>query len=165
MKENRHLARAAEAQATQAAQKDTVRLKAAVNAIINDPAANNLSMQESEQYFLEHVAMGESLANKGPLKGFRVGDSHLPRAFRTGPQFEVEAAVAFFKALKVYPAPHELIQIYQRTLPEKVFANIMTCFGQFRLLYGLQWTEIGLRLTVLAKAATPGAGRQPVNPF
>ena len=70
VKENRHLARAAEAQATQAAQKDTVRLKAAVNAIINDPAANNLSMQESEQYFLEHVAMGESLANKGPPQAF-----------------------------------------------------------------------------------------------
>lgn len=67
VKENRQLAKAAEAQANQAAQKDTVRLKAAVNAIVNDPAANNLSMQESEQYFLEHVAMGESLANKGPL--------------------------------------------------------------------------------------------------
>ena len=141
MKENRHLARAAEAQATQAAQKDTVRLKAAVNAIINDPAANNLSMQESEQYFLEHVAMGESLANKGPLKTIWLVTLTYRLLYWTGPQFEVEAAVAFFKALKVYPAPHELIQIYQRTLPEKVFANIMTCFGQSRLLCCLHQTK------------------------
>lgn len=35
------------------------------------------------------------------------------------------AAIAFFKALKVYPAPHELIMIYQKTQPQAVFELVM----------------------------------------
>lgn len=44
---------------------------------------------------------------------------------RAGPEFYVAAAIAFFKALKVYPAPHELIMIYQKTQPQAVFELVM----------------------------------------
>lgn len=31
------------------------------------------------------------------------------------------AALSFFRALRVYPSPVELIMLYQQTLPEPVF--------------------------------------------
>ena len=46
-------------------------------------------------------------------------------ALALGPEFYVAAAIAFFKALKVYPAPHELIMIYQKTQPQAVFELVM----------------------------------------
>jgi import receptor subunit TOM20 len=48
------------------------------------------SPQEREQYFMEQVAMGEGLA-------------------ATGPANEVAAALCFYRALRVYPSPVELI--------------------------------------------------------
>lgn len=43
----------------------------------------------------------------------------------TAPDFYVASAICFFKALKVYPAPAELAQIYQKTQPPAVFALVM----------------------------------------
>ena len=37
----------------------------------------------------------------------------------------MHAAGAFFKALKVYPAPLELVMIYQKAVPKEVFDLIM----------------------------------------
>lgn len=48
------------------------------------------SPQEREQYFMEQVAMGEGLAATGPVN-------------------EVSAALCFYRALRVYPSPVELI--------------------------------------------------------
>jgi import receptor subunit TOM20 len=53
-----------------------------------------------EAYFTEQVAMGEQM-----LLQARQDDS----------------VVHFYKALKVYPVPLELIMIYQQSLPEQVF--------------------------------------------
>ncbi|CAO0803639.1 unnamed protein product [Mucor circinelloides] len=57
-----------------------------------------------EAYFMEKVALGEALCKEG-----REDDAVLP----------------FYKALKIYPAPLELIMIYQKTVPEKVFRIIV----------------------------------------
>ncbi|KAF8969371.1 hypothetical protein BDZ97DRAFT_1915330 [Flammula alnicola] len=62
--------------------------------------------QEQEQFFMTQVAIGEKLAGEGP-------QSYLP------------AAMAFFRALRVYPAPVELIVIYEKTIIEPVFKLIM----------------------------------------
>ena len=49
-----------------------------------------------------------------------------------GPESAVEAALAFFRALRVYPSPVELIMIFQNTVPEPVFK---VCFvALFHLL-------------------------------
>ncbi|KAF8634791.1 hypothetical protein AX15_000707 [Amanita polypyramis BW_CC] len=61
---------------------------------------------EKEAYFMQHVGIGEQLAGQGP-------EFHLP------------AALSFFRALRVYPTPVELILIYQKTVPEPVFKLIM----------------------------------------
>ncbi|KAI9600148.1 hypothetical protein KEM48_000562 [Puccinia striiformis f. sp. tritici PST-130] len=52
------------------------------------------------------VGIGEMLASK------------MPRG-------AMPAAIAFFKAYKVYPSPQELLVIYQRTMPPEIFAIII----------------------------------------
>ncbi|KAH9977752.1 hypothetical protein BGW80DRAFT_1284013 [Lactifluus volemus] len=58
--------------------------------------------EEREKYFMSHVEKGEQLCAKGP-------------------EFAIEAALAFFRALRVYPSPVELIMIFQTTVPEPIF--------------------------------------------
>lgn len=53
-------------------------------------------VNEREGYFMEHVQIGEQLASD--------------------PTQTTEAALAFYKALKVYPTPGDLIGIYDKTV-------------------------------------------------
>jgi import receptor subunit TOM20 len=48
------------------------------------------------------------------------------RCFSLGPDHYDSAILPFYMALKVYPAPQELLMIYQKTLPEPVFTTITT---------------------------------------
>ncbi|CAO3616171.1 unnamed protein product [Cunninghamella echinulata] len=59
-----------------------------------------------EKYFMAQVAEGEALCAKGEA-------------------FYNEAVLPFYKALKVYPAPMELVTIYQKTLPTPVFETVV----------------------------------------
>ncbi|CAE6443228.1 unnamed protein product [Rhizoctonia solani] len=61
---------------------------------------------EREKYFMEHVGIGEQMLLRGPA-------------------FEVPAALAFYRALRAYPAPMEIIVIFQNTLPPQIFALVM----------------------------------------
>lgn len=71
-----------------------------------------------EAYFQEHVATAEGLAAKGP-------------------ENYVKAATHFYRALRVYPQPVELLMIYQKVCPEPVF-------------------QLVLKLTQLSSAANAG---------
>ncbi|KAG1752464.1 uncharacterized protein EDB91DRAFT_1102768 [Suillus paluster] len=62
--------------------------------------------EEKEQYFMKQVGMGEQLCAQGP-------NYHLP------------AAMCFYRALRVYPSPVELIVIYEKTVPPPVFQLVM----------------------------------------
>ncbi len=42
-----------------------------------------------------------------------------------GEQFYNDAVLPFYLALRVYPAPMELIMIYQKTVPEPVFQMVI----------------------------------------
>ncbi|KAG0187807.1 hypothetical protein DFQ28_005816 [Apophysomyces sp. BC1034] len=64
------------------------------------------SPEEKEKYFMVQVAAGEELCAKGA-------------------EFYDDAVLPFYKALKVYPAPMELLMIYQKTVPEPVFQVIV----------------------------------------
>ncbi|KDR84067.1 hypothetical protein GALMADRAFT_695672 [Galerina marginata CBS 339.88] len=64
------------------------------------------SPEEKETYFMTQVGIGEQFAAQGP-------------------KFYLPAATAFFRALRVYPAPVELIVIYEKTIIEPVFKIIM----------------------------------------
>ncbi|KAG2205121.1 MAS20 protein import receptor-domain-containing protein [Mucor mucedo] len=65
------------------------------------------SPEQKEAYFMEHVAAGEGLCGQGPA-------------------FYDEAVLPFYKALKVYPAPMELLTIYEKTIPGPVFQTIVS---------------------------------------
>ncbi|KAG6845444.1 hypothetical protein H0H87_009352 [Tephrocybe sp. NHM501043] len=62
--------------------------------------------EEREGYFMQQVAMGEQLSGRGP-------------------EFHLEAALSFYRALRVYPAPMELIVIYEKTVPQPIFKLVM----------------------------------------
>lgn len=83
--------------------------------------------EERETYFMSQVGLGEQLALQGTLsfESPEVCSVTSP----TGPTFYLPAAMAFFRALRVYPSPVELIVIYQKTIPEPVFKVIQlsTC--------------------------------------
>jgi len=77
------------------------------------------SPEEKETYFMSQVGLGEQLSSQGTsLPTVHVYRSDLQN---TGPAFYLLAALAFFRALRVYPSPVELIVIYQKTIPEPVF--------------------------------------------
>ncbi|KIK67618.1 hypothetical protein GYMLUDRAFT_215760 [Collybiopsis luxurians FD-317 M1] len=61
---------------------------------------------QKENYFMTQVASGEQLSLQGPM-------FHLP------------AALAFYRALRVYPSPVELMMIYQKTVPEPIFKLVI----------------------------------------
>jgi mitochondrial import receptor subunit TOM20 len=54
--------------------------------------------EETEQYFMQEVARGEQMCSDG--------------------SDPIEAALCFYRALKVYPQPRELIGIYDKTVPK-----------------------------------------------
>ncbi|ORZ19925.1 hypothetical protein BCR42DRAFT_226303 [Absidia repens] len=69
------------------------------------------SPEEKEKYFMAQVAKGETFCTQGPSS------------------YE-DAVLPFYLALKVYPAPLELIMIYQKTVPEPVFQILVTIMAK-----------------------------------
>ncbi|OLY85194.1 Mitochondrial import receptor subunit tom20 [Smittium mucronatum] len=66
---------------------------------------------EKEAFFMSKVSAGEALSMKGPS------------------EYD-NAAKNFYQALKIYPNPIELIMIYQKTVPETIFAIVMSMMTQ-----------------------------------
>ncbi|KAJ5894860.1 Mitochondrial import receptor subunit tom20 [Penicillium taxi] len=95
---NRRLAKAVqeEVEAHGAMQREGI--KAAVQRAKEEGFPTDL--EEKESYFMSQVAKGEGLCTEGTE--------------------QVEAALAFYKALKVYPQPKDLISIYDKTVPKEV---------------------------------------------
>ena len=60
--------------------------------------------EETEGYFMQEVARGEGMCQDG--------------------SDPVDAALCFYKALKVYPQPRELITIYDKTVPKVCLRRI-----------------------------------------
>lgn len=70
--------------------------------------------EETEGYFMQEVARGESMCTDG--------------------SDPVEAALCFYRALKVYPQPRELIGIYDKTVP-KVRLNLISTARAVTLIW------------------------------
>ena len=64
--------------------------------------------EETEGYFMQEVARGEGMCQDG--------------------SDPVDAALCFYKALKVYPQPRELITIYDKTVPKVCCENLCPAF-------------------------------------
>jgi mitochondrial import receptor subunit TOM20 len=99
--------------------------------------------EEKETFFMSEVSRGEQLCQEGKTsrmvqEGLRHvvtklvegsnslfdGERSMPtprvliHSFIAGPELAVEAALCFYKALKVYPQPRSLISIYDNTVPK-----------------------------------------------
>ncbi|ORZ33816.1 hypothetical protein BCR44DRAFT_1191285 [Catenaria anguillulae PL171] len=72
--------------------------------LLNQPLPT--TPEKKEEFFMEMLSKGEALG-------------------KMGPQFFDIAATCFYKALKVYPAPAELVMLYQRTVAEPIFQLVM----------------------------------------
>ncbi|KAI1197919.1 mitochondrial import receptor subunit tom-20 [Nemania serpens] len=97
-REERRLARAEREEAAAQSKQKRRDIQLAVDAAIEEgfPTGTN----EKEQYFMDFVQQGEVLASD--------------------PSRTTDAAFAFYKALKVYPTPRDLISIYDKTVDKRV---------------------------------------------
>ncbi|WWD19313.1 hypothetical protein CI109_103771 [Kwoniella shandongensis] len=99
-KQHKKLEAAAEARAKEEKERNSKALRQALAEIQAEgiPA----SPEQQEAYFQEQVAEGEKLATMGP-------------------EFHVKSASHFYRALRVYPQPLELLGIYQKVVPPPVW--------------------------------------------
>ncbi|MCJ1311815.1 hypothetical protein MMC25_005488 [Agyrium rufum] len=97
-REARRTARQAREEADAAGKERAQAVKAAMKQAEEDGFPTNV--EEKEVFFMQEVGEGERMCQDG-----------------TDP---VTAALAFYKALKVYPQPSDLINIYDKTVPKPV---------------------------------------------
>ena len=93
-------------------------LREALQVIKNEEGPKNV--EEKEGYFMTQVGIGEQLAAQGPYLFFPIKRLFLLMSF-VGSPFHLPAAMAFYRALKIYPNPADLLGIYQKTIIEPVF--------------------------------------------
>ncbi|KAF6835217.1 MAS20 protein import receptor [Colletotrichum plurivorum] len=84
------------------AAQETIRQRQAIKDAVDDAKAEGFpdDVESKEAYFLQQVSEGETLSSD--------------------PTRTVDAALAFYKGLKVYPTPGDLIGIYDKTVPKPV---------------------------------------------
>ncbi|KAK2034399.1 MAS20 protein import receptor [Colletotrichum caudatum] len=84
------------------AQQETIRQRQALKQAVDDAKDEGFptDVEQKESYFLQQVSEGETLS--------------------ADPTRAVDAALAFYKGLKVYPTPQDLINIYDKTVPKPV---------------------------------------------
>ncbi|OQO09477.1 hypothetical protein B0A48_04877 [Cryoendolithus antarcticus] len=97
-KQHRAASKLASASAKAAEQTQKQRIRAAVQDATEEGFPTD--PEETEGYFMQEVARGEGMCQDG--------------------SDPVDAALCFYRALKVYPQPRELIGIYDKTVPKPI---------------------------------------------
>jgi import receptor subunit TOM20 len=109
-KDSKRLARAAKEEAEAHTVKQRQFIKQAVQEAKEEGFPSDV--EEREAYFMQEVARGEGLSGEGKSVDELEAMACLPFAGTDN----VEAALCFYKALKVYPQPSDLIAIYDKTV-------------------------------------------------
>lgn len=68
------------------------------------------SVDGREEFFMNQVAKGESL---------------VAQTGATDDATALEAAMCFYKAMRVYPNPNDLMSVYERTVPGRVYELLL----------------------------------------
>jgi import receptor subunit TOM20 len=115
-RESRRQARAAreEAEAEGAQQQEAI--KSAFKEATEEGFPSGI--EEKEAFFMSEVAKGEQLCQDG--KSERLVHIAFSNHYLSAGTDQIEAALCFYKALKVYPQPKDLIGIYDKTVPKEV---------------------------------------------
>jgi len=97
-RESRRQARAAREEA----EADKVKQKSEIKEAVRAAQAEGfpVDVESKEAYFMEEVSQGEVLSQGGTDN--------------------IAAALCFYRALKVYPQPEDLVNIYDKTVPRPV---------------------------------------------
>jgi import receptor subunit TOM20 len=78
-----------------------------------------------------------------------------------GPAFYLPAALSFYRALRVYPSPVELIVIYQKTVPDPIFKVLsFKPYSMNSMLTVLQIVMEMTNLDVSSPSSSPSPGNQ-----
>lgn len=83
--------------------------------------------QEVASYLAEELARDPIPADSDPNAQQLAFSAYIEQGDRLAavPGNEMEAAAKFYKALTVYPNAAELLGIYQKSLPEKLYENVV----------------------------------------
>ncbi|KAL2891780.1 Mitochondrial import receptor subunit tom-20 [Ceratocystis lukuohia] len=92
---------------------------------------------QKEAYFMEHVGAGEQLS--------------------ADPSQALDAALAFYKALKVYPTPRDLIRIYDQTVPKHVLDTLAEIIALDDSFSNSSLFGTGADASAAARSASSGA--------
>ena len=116
-RESRREARAAkeEAEAQGAQQKRAIRTAVSQAREEGFPT----EIEEKETYFMQEVGRGETLCQDG-MCSFNMRSQSTESDNSLAESQRIDAATCFYKALKVYPQPRDLISIYDKTVPKPV---------------------------------------------
>ena len=95
-KQHKKVSKLNESAALEAERSQKERIKSAVEEANDEGFPRDA--EETEGYFMQEVARGEGMCTDG--------------------SDPVDAALCFYRALKVYPQPRELITIYDKTVPK-----------------------------------------------
>ncbi|KAH8894110.1 mitochondrial import receptor subunit tom-20 [Thozetella sp. PMI_491] len=102
------------------AEADAVAQRQRIKIVVDEAKAEGFPTgEDKEPYFLEQVQQAEGLASD--------------------PSKTLDAALAFYKALKVYPVPRDLIEIYDRTVSKPILdllAEMIAYDGTIKLTGG-----------------------------
>ncbi|KAH7030902.1 mitochondrial outer membrane translocase complex, subunit Tom20 domain-containing protein [Microdochium trichocladiopsis] len=127
-RESRRQARAEKDQAAAANKQKSQQVHAVVDEALEEGFPTGVN--EKEQFFMDHVQQGELLASD--------------------PANTTEAALAFYKALKVYPTPGDLISIYDKTVDKRVLDVLAEMIAYDKSLdLGSQQMPAGINLADL----------------
>lgn len=115
-RESRRIAKVAKEEAEAKGAKQKRLIREAVSEAIEEGFPTNV--EEKEAYFMNEVGHGEVLCQNGKTHSHPTNiSSSLSRMIEST---HIEAGLCFYKALKVYPQPGDLISIYDKTVPKPV---------------------------------------------
>jgi import receptor subunit TOM20 len=125
------------------------------------------SQEQSEAYFMGQVNLGEQLSSQGQSPAGLFARP-IPDFFFffgiAGPNSALQAALCFYRALRVYPSPVELIVIYQKTVPEPIFKVRFCVYSlHFSLSFWMQLVMALTNLDVSSTSSPPPHGSSPLS--
>ena len=115
-RESRREARAAKEQEEAQGEEQKRAIKNAVDQAQEDGFPTDV--EDKEAYFMNEVGQGEMLCQDSPSSK-KLIEASCTDVDALGSK-QIEAALCFYKALKVYPQPRDLITIYDKTVPKPV---------------------------------------------
>lgn len=74
---------------------------------------------------MQNLAIGEQLAAQGEHEAPFPPSSRTSRMLTYFQGLALPAALSFFRAMRVYPEPLQLVMILEKTLPEEMFQIVM----------------------------------------